>query len=61
MGPLCSLPWGYIGFTAVMCILQCLIGAILWKTMYHEPDDERGYDEKPHFVLQDNDQMTRKT
>lgn len=55
MGPFCSLPWGFMVFTAVMCMIQCLIGAILWKAMFHEPDDELGYDEKPAFELKDID------
>ena len=55
MGPLCSLPWGYAIFTGLMCLLQGLIGAILWKTMYHEPDDDLAQDERPRFVLRDID------
>ena len=55
MGPFCSLPWGFMAFTAGMCMIQCLIGAILWKTMYHDKDDELDYDEKPPFELKDID------
>jgi hypothetical protein len=48
MGPFCSLPWGFAAFVASVCVIECLIGAVLWKTMYHEPEDELRYDEKPH-------------
>lgn len=54
MGPFCSLPWGFAVFTAAMCIIECLIGVICWKTMYHDPEDDLSYDERPHFVLKDN-------
>jgi hypothetical protein len=55
MGPFCSLPWGFMAFTATMCVIQCLIGAILWKIIYHEQDDELDYDERLPFELKDID------
>jgi len=54
MGPFCSLPWGFTIFTVVVCLIECLVAAILWKTMYHDEEDSLSFDERPYFEFKND-------
>ena len=53
MGPILSLPLGLALLTVIVIVVYILVSELLWKRIDHYPEDEEAWDEKHHFVIDD--------
>ncbi|MDR2487813.1 MAG: hypothetical protein LBD12_07590 [Clostridiales Family XIII bacterium] len=53
MGPIVSLPWGFVLMTFIGVCIMALVGVVAWKCMYHEPDDYVDLEEQEFKFNQD--------